>query len=205
MFSFHSVFTCIIPADVSSALWRESSYFYSPLLPLHHHHLFQRKYRQKKIELLGQNPEGNGSVGPESSQELNIMWVLRNDRPLPVSTVVYTTRHYVMSKEKDCRFILIRMRACSVVQLHPILWDPVDSIPPGSSVHGIPQIRILEWVAISSSRWPSWPRGRTCVSCTSCIGRWNLYQGATWEALRMWDLIPWSGIEPRVPSLRAQS
>ena len=36
---------------------------------------------------------------------------------------------------------------------------------PGSSVHGIPQARILEWVAISSSRGSSQPRDRTCVSC----------------------------------------
>ena len=36
---------------------------------------------------------------------------------------------------------------------------------PGSSVHGILQARILEWVAISSSRRSSQPRDRTCVSC----------------------------------------
>ena len=34
----------------------------------------------------------------------------------------------------------------------PALWDPMDRSPPGSSVHGISQARILEWVAISSSR-----------------------------------------------------
>ena len=37
-------------------------------------------------------------------------------------------------------------------QLCPTLCDPVDSSPPGSSVHGILQARILEWVAISFSR-----------------------------------------------------
>ena len=35
-----------------------------------------------------------------------------------------------------------------VAQLCPTLWDPVDCSPPGSSVHGILQARILEWVAI---------------------------------------------------------
>ena len=35
------------------------------------------------------------------------------------------------------------------------LWDPMDCSPPGSSVHGILQARILEWVAISSSRGSS--------------------------------------------------
>ena len=41
----------------------------------------------------------------------------------------------------------------------------MDSCPPGSSVHGIFQARILEWVAISSSRGSSQPRDRTGVSC----------------------------------------
>ena len=45
------------------------------------------------------------------------------------------------------------------------LCDPMDSSPPGSSVWGILQARILEWVAMPSSRGPSWPRDRTQVSC----------------------------------------
>ena len=40
----------------------------------------------------------------------------------------------------------------SVTQSCPALWDPVDYSLPGSSVHGIFQARILEWVAISSFR-----------------------------------------------------
>ena len=40
--------------------------------------------------------------------------------------------------------------ACSVAQSSPTLCDPMDCSPPGSSVHGIFQARILEWVAISS-------------------------------------------------------
>ena len=43
-------------------------------------------------------------------------------------------------------------RACLVVQLCPTLCDPIDYSPSGSSVHEIFQVRILEWVAISSSR-----------------------------------------------------
>ena len=38
-----------------------------------------------------------------------------------------------------------------IVALCPTLWDPMDCSPPGSSVHGILQARILEWVAISFS------------------------------------------------------
>ena len=46
------------------------------------------------------------------------------------------------------------------------LCDPMDC-SPGSSVHGIPQARILEWVAIPSSRGSSRPRDWTCSSCSS--------------------------------------
>ena len=45
--------------------------------------------------------------------------------------------------------------------------DPVDCSPPGSSVHGILQARILEWIAISFSRGSSQFRDWTQVSCTA--------------------------------------
>ena len=54
--------------------------------------------------------------------------------------------------------------SCSVV---PTVCDPLDCSPRGSSVHGIFHERILEWVAISSSRGSSRPRDRTQVSCTA--------------------------------------
>ena len=50
-------------------------------------------------------------------------------------------------------------------QLCLSLRDPMDCIPPGSSVHGILQARILEWVARPSSRGSSQPRDGTQVSC----------------------------------------
>ena len=55
------------------------------------------------------------------------------------------------------------------------LCNPMDCNLPDSSVHGISQARILEWVAISSSRGSSLPRDRTPISCISCIGRQILY------------------------------
>ena len=51
-----------------------------------------------------------------------------------------------------------------VVQWCPTLWDPMDCSLPGSSIHGISQERILEWVAISFSRGSSPPRDQTGVS-----------------------------------------
>ena len=47
----------------------------------------------------------------------------------------------------------------------PTLHDPMDCSPPGSSVPGILQARILECVAMPSSRWSSQPRDQTQVSC----------------------------------------
>ena len=63
------------------------------------------------------------------------------------------------------------------------LCNSIDCRPPGSSVGGILQARILQWVAISSPMGSSAPRDRACVSCVSCIGRWILYHCATWESL----------------------
>ena len=48
---------------------------------------------------------------------------------------------------------------------HVRLCSSIDCSPPGSSVHGILQARILEWVAISFSRESSQPRDWTWVSC----------------------------------------
>ena len=52
-----------------------------------------------------------------------------------------------------------------LLHLCPILCDSMDCSLPDSSVHGILQTRILEWVAMPSSRGSSWPRGRTHVLC----------------------------------------
>ena len=64
----------------------------------------------------------------------------------------------------------------------PTLCNLMDSSPPGSFVHGISQARILEWVAISSSRGSSRTRDRTRVFCICYIGRQILYHWGTWEA-----------------------
>ena len=56
-----------------------------------------------------------------------------------------------------------------VAQSSPTLCDPMDDTPQCSSVYGLLQVIILEWVAISFSRGSSWPRNWTQVSCI--IGR----------------------------------
>ena len=53
------------------------------------------------------------------------------------------------------------------LQLCLTLCDPMDCSLPGSSVHGILQARLLEWVAMPASRGSSQPRDRTCISCST--------------------------------------
>ena len=54
---------------------------------------------------------------------------------------------------------------CLVAKLYLTFCNNMDCSPPGSSVHGISQARILEWIAISFSRGSSRPRNQTRVSC----------------------------------------
>ena len=73
---------------------------------------------------------------------------------------------------------------CTCAQSHLILCDPKDCSPPGSSVHGILQAKILEWAAISYSRGSSRPRDWSQVSSAFCPGReifHFLTTGAAWE------------------------
>ena len=77
-------------------------------------------------------------------------------------------------------FLINLFSVCVCAQLHPALCHIMDSSPPGSSVHGILQARILEWVAISYSR--DLPDSRikpTSIPCVSCTGRQILYHCTT--------------------------
>ena len=76
--------------------------------------------------------------------------------------VVFYSSHGRDAKER-------KKERSEVSQLCSTLWDPMDCSLPGSSIQGIFQARILEWVAISFSRASSWPRDWTQVSCV--VGR----------------------------------
>ena len=71
------------------------------------------------------------------------------------------------------------------------LSDHMGYSPPSSSVHGIFQVKTLEWVAISFTRGSSQPRDRTRISCVSCTGRWILYHWARGHAQSYW----WSEVK----------
>ena len=86
------------------------------------------------------------------------------------------------------------LAAAELLQSCLILCNPMDCSPPGSSVHGILQAKILDWVAISSSWGSSWPRDLTCVSYSS----WIADRFFTTEPLRKpWTSSSVSMVDPK--------
>ena len=75
----------------------------------------------------------------------------------------------------------IRVCESEAAQSCPTLCNPMDCSPPSSSVHGIFQAILLEWIAISFSRGSSRPRDQTQVSCI-VDGRFTVWD--TREVLR---------------------
>ena len=117
-----------------------------------------------------------------------------------------------------------------VAQLWPILCDPMDCSQLGSSVHGILQARIPEWVAIPFSRGSSRPRDWTLVSSIAgrffiiwatreapewpkSLGLSNVSKSVIFELKKVsWPccvacgiLVPWPGIKPVLPAVEARS
>ena len=98
---------------------------------------------------------------------------------------------------------------CACTQWHLTLCDPMDCSLPGSSVHGVFQVRLPEQFTISYSK-ASYPlRDRTHVSCVSYVSRQTLYHCATWEALSILhmiyyfiDTILWNGDLPSGSAVR---
>ena len=94
----------------------------------------------------------------QSSQMLTFHCFVLSHTPSPLCVCVCV-----------CMYI---MCACAKsLELCLILYDPVDCSSSRSSVHGILEARILEWVAMPSSRGSSWPRDRTHVSL--CLLHWQ--------------------------------
>ena len=107
---------------------------------------------------------------------MNQCWWENTSKASKVPTLPHLSK---LQLTESCPCCLCAKRA----QLFLLLWNPMDCSQPGSSVQGIFQARILEWVAISSSRGCFQSRDQTRFSCNSCIGRQILYHCATWEAL----------------------
>ena len=86
-------------------------------------------------------------------------WVFEYD----VGVTFGKVNQFVLNRIKETQTGL--MHACSVSKSCPTLCNPMNCSPPGSSVHGILQARILKWDAISFSWGSSHPRNRIQVLC----------------------------------------
>ena len=90
--------------------------------------------------------------------------------PLTIYTSSLETHSFISSPHFPywVVWVLYIFHMCVLLaQSCPTLCDPTDCSPPGFSVHGILQARILEWIAIPFSRGTSQPRNRTLVSCVA--------------------------------------
>ena len=90
-------------------------------------------------------------------------------------TLHFTRKKLPLGRKGSCSEVIQKAApssrcACWVSPVR-LCVTPMDCSPPGSSVHGILQARILEWVAMPSSKGSPPPRDQTRVSCVSCIGR----------------------------------
>ena len=108
---------------------------------------------------------------PQTSQALSCLRALAPDS-LSAWNTVSLEGYKVYPSTPGCLFSCVHTK---LLQSCPNLCHPMDCNPPSSSVQGIIQARILEWVAMPSSWGSSQPRDRTCVSCISCTGRCVLY------------------------------
>ena len=84
---------------------------------------------------------------------MKFCFVIRMSRYVPSSRIASHPQNL-----KPKHLCLLRTFICVCAQVHPTLCNPMDSSLPGSSVQGIFQTRILEWVSISSSRGSSQPK-----------------------------------------------
>ena len=73
--------------------------------------------------------------------------------------------------------------SCYALSRVRLLCNPMNCTPPGCSVLGISQVRILGWVAMCYCRGSSWLQDQTWVSCISCTGRWILYHCTSWGSI----------------------
>ena len=65
----------------------------------------------------------------------------------PISTICWGRKSYQIVNIFWCFFVCLHAQS---LQLYPTLCDPMDCSPPGSSIHGILQARVLEWVPFPS-------------------------------------------------------
>ena len=117
-----------------------------------------------------------------------------------VDHVWYLERSKVFTVGKKCTdtslipvhtFKCSGILGCVCAQSCPTLCDPMNCSPPGSSVHGILQAIIPEWVGIFCSRGSSQHRDWACISGVSCIDRRILSHWDPWWSHTAWHGLLW--------------
>ena len=161
----------ILPTSGLSLLFTQSCPDASTFLWLN---LVPQKQRTNHVHISVYQP-----LGVSSSQKMVLMvnshWLYRAIFLISVSSLFTDLYVFVV-----CVCVCVCVLSPSDVWL---FMTPMDGSPPGSSVYGIFQARLLEWIVISSSRGSCRPRGQTCISWVSCIDRQILYHCSSWEPL----------------------
>ena len=93
----------------------------------------------------------------------------------------FKTRPHSVLLAFSLAFPLFMCVCAKSLQSCPTLCDPIDCSLPGCSVHGILQARILEWVAVPSSRGSSWPRDQAVSLTSQALAGGFFTASATWE------------------------
>ena len=125
-------------------------------------------------------PHDMVSLFPNQGSNLHLSTLYWKHRVLTAGLLSPWGHHYKSATSKPeinsvyvCVCVCARMHSrthvCSVTSSCLTLCDPKDYSPPGSSIHGILQARILEWVAMPVLRGSSNPRFWTCASCMPFI------------------------------------
>ena len=95
-------------------------------------------------------------------------WVLQDiyfTMFLPLPWAISILEDSPQSEEYSFSRFQGKICCCFVTKSCRTFYNPMDCSLPDFSVHVFSQARILEWVAVSISRWSYWPRDQTCVSC----------------------------------------
>ena len=146
-----------------------------------------------------EGPKGSHHFNPHSIAQNSDIWTILHMKkskkcsPCLSSSIPDTVIYWkgapmfvqlARGQSEDLQLLYLCVCVCVCVCVHaqalslqscPTVFDSLDCSPPGSSVHGISQARMLEWVAMPPSRGSSQPRDRTLDSFVTCISRQVLY------------------------------
>ena len=114
-----------------------------------------QQYVNQELDIQAGFRKGRGT----RDQNASIHWIIEKAREFQ-KNICFCFIDFVWITTNCAVFGAPLLQSC------PTLCNPIYCSPPGSSVHGILQARILEWVAMPSSRESS-----LCISCISCIGK----------------------------------